>query len=131
MAEASPAAVREVLVWAFRALVVWYGFYVAGTIQYRVLKMKTIELILKHAGQVTATTPGELPEQVYTVLRPEWEQMVRRSAWFILGKSDLLPVPATVKNVERRLGFSAEWVKDCLLDKRPELLGSRRLHSER
>lgn len=122
MTSPDPAIVRDWLTWAFRALVLWYVFFVAGTIQYRRLKNNTVDLILKYAGQINEANADELPGRIYTALRPEWEQMVRRSAWFFLGNRDLLPTPATVENVEKHLGFSPQWVKDCLLDKRPDLL---------
>lgn len=117
-----PATIRLAVKIGFYLLVLWYVFYVAGTIQYRNLKRKTIEMILERAGQVPDADREYLPERVFAAMYSEWCAMVRRSAWFIPSKSELRPIPATPDNVKMRFGFSPKWVRDCLVDKRPELL---------
>jgi hypothetical protein len=121
-AAVEPATIRLVLRIGFYLLVLWYVVLVAGTIQYRVLKRKTIEMILARAERMPDADREHLPERVYEALYPEWCDMVRRSAWFIPSKSELRPIPATAENVKVRFGFSPRWVQECLKDKRPELL---------
>lgn len=119
---ASPATIQLIVRIAFYLLVLWYVIFVAGTIQYRILKRKTIEMILERAGQAAKAEREQLPERVYAAIYPAWCEMVRRSAWFIPSKSELRPIPATPENVKMRFGFSPTWVKECLQDKRPGLL---------
>lgn len=120
MPPADPVTIRLALKIAFYLLVLWYVLFVAGTIQYRILKRRTIEMILQTAEQMRGAE--SLPERVYERLYPEWCQMVQRSAWFIPSKSELRPIRATAENVKMRFGFSPKWVSDCLKDKRPDLL---------
>lgn len=123
-ASADPATVSLVIRLGFYLLVLWYIVFVAGTIQYRILKRKTIEMIVARAQQMPEEDREHLPERVYAAVYLEWCDMVRRSAWFIPSKSELRPIPATAENVRMRFGFSPKWVRDCLKDKQPELLAS-------
>ncbi len=120
----NPATIQLIIRIGFYLLVLWYVFFVAGTIQYRVLKRKTIEMIVACAGQMPGVDRETLPERVFASIYPEWCAMVRRSAWFVPSKSELRPIPATPENVQMRFGFSAKWVRDCLRDKRPDLLAT-------
>jgi hypothetical protein len=97
-------------------LVLWYIFFIAGTIQYRVLRRRTIELVLKYAKKATDGQLENSYEKVYEALYPEWCEMVKKSAWFILDKSELRPILANVENVKARLKFTPQWVKACLQD---------------
>jgi hypothetical protein len=106
----------------FSVLVLWYAVLWAGTMQFRRLKQKTVNMVLERAEQMAGAGRERLPERVYEAIYPEWCDMVRKSAWFIPSKSELRPIPATAENVKMRFGFSPKWVRDCLRDKRPELL---------
>lgn len=55
-------------------------------------------------------------EKVYEALYPEWCEMIKKSALFILDKSELKPIPASVENVKGQFKFSPLWVKTCLID---------------
>lgn len=109
-------SVRTVLTLCFYLLVLWYVFFVAGTIQYRILKRKTIELVLKYAQKAIDGNLGESYESVYEALYPEWCEMVKKTALFIPDKTELRPILANVENVKARLIFNPRWVKDCLID---------------
>ncbi len=124
MRPTDPAAIELVVRIGFYLLVLWYFVLVAGTIQYRILKRKTIEMVVKRAGQMPDVEREDLPERVFAGIYPEWCEMVRRSAWFVPSKSELRPIPATPENVKMRFGFSPKWVRDCLRDKRPDLLSA-------
>jgi hypothetical protein len=89
---------------------------VAGTIQYRRLKKKTIEIVMKYANKAIDGGLEKSYEKVYEALYPEWCEMVIKSALFILDKSELRPILANVENVKKRFNFSPQWVKDCLKD---------------
>jgi hypothetical protein len=118
------ATMPPILKVLFGLLVLWYFVLVAGTIQYRMLKRKTVSMILQRADHMAGAGRERLPERLYEAVYPDWCDMVRRSAWFIPSKSELRPIPATAENVQMRFGFSPKWVRDCLHDKRPDLLTS-------
>ena len=109
-------SVRTVLSICFYLLILWYVFYIAGTIQYRILKKKTIEIVLKYAKKGMDGSSEKSYENVYVALYPEWCEMVKKTALFILDKSELRPILANVENVKARLIFTPRWVKDCLKD---------------
>ena len=109
-------SIRTTLTVCFYLLVIWYILFVAGTIQYRLLKKKTIEIVMKYAQKAIDGYLGKSYEIVYEALYPEWCEMVKKSALFIPDKSELRPILANVENVKGRLKFSPQWVKDCLID---------------
>ncbi len=121
---ALPANVQLILRIAFYLLLLWYFVLVAGTIQFRLLKRKTVNMILERAGRMPDADRERLPERIYEAIYPEWCNMVQRSAWFIPSKSELRPIPATAENVQKRFGFSPQWVRECLHDRRPDLLAA-------
>lgn len=108
--------IRSTLSVLFFLLVLWYIFYVAGTIQYRRLKKKTIEIVMKYATKAIDGNLDKSYEKVYEALYPEWCEMVKKSALFIPDKSELRPILANVENVKRRFIFTPQWVKACLKD---------------
>jgi hypothetical protein len=109
-------SIKTTITIAFYLLVLWYIVFVAGTIQYRVLKKRTIQLILKYAQQAMDGGLDRSYESLYQALYPEWCVMVKKTAVFIPDKTELYPIPANVKNVKKRLIFTPRWVKDCLID---------------
>jgi hypothetical protein len=108
--------IRTVITICFYLLVLWYIFFVAGTIQYRLLKKKTIEIVLKYAQKAIDGYSIKSYEMVYEALYPEWCEMVKKTALFIPDKSELRPILVNVENVKARLIFTPRWVKDCLID---------------
>ncbi len=109
-------SVRTVITICFYLLILWYVFFIAGTIQYRILKKKTIEIVLKYAKKASDGYLGKSDEAVYEALYPEWCEMVKKFALFIPDKTELRPILANVENVKARLIFTPRWVKDCLKD---------------
>ena len=112
-------SVRTTLTICFYLLILWYILFIAGTIQFRILKKKTIEIVLKYAKKVANPNLGTSYEElVYEALYPEWCEMVKKTALFIPDKSELRPIPASIENVKSRLTFSPVWVKQCLKDQK-------------
>jgi hypothetical protein len=108
--------IRTLISVTFILLVIWYIVFVAGTIQYRVLRRKTIALVLKYAQNASNGGRDKSPERLYQALYPEWCEMVKKSAWFIPNRSELAPILANVENVKERFKFSPQWVRACLTD---------------
>jgi hypothetical protein len=113
-------SIRTTLTIGFYLLVLWYILFVAGTIQYRLLRKKTIEIVLKYAQRAIDGNLLKSYESVYEALYPEWCEMVKKTALFIPDKTELRPILANEKNVKGRLIFSPRWVKDCLKDHKIE-----------
>ena len=109
-------SVRTTITVLFFLLVLWYIFFVAGTIQYRRLKKKTIAIVMKYAKRAIDGEFEKSYEKVYEALYPEWCEMVRKSALFIPDKSELKPIVAKPENVKELFKFSPQWVKACLID---------------
>jgi hypothetical protein len=108
--------IRTTLSVLFDLLVLWYILFVAGTIQYRRLKKKTIEIVMKYAKKAIDGNLEKSYEKVYEALYPEWCDMVKKTALFIPDKSELRPILANVENVKVRFIFTPLWVKACLKD---------------
>jgi hypothetical protein len=109
-------SIRTLISVVFILLVIWYVVFVAGTIQYRILKRKTIAIIMKYAQNASDGGLNKSYERLYQALYPEWCEMVKKSAWFIPNRSELAPILANVENVRERFKFSPAWVRACLLD---------------
>lgn len=99
----------------FYTLVVWYFIFIAGTLQFRRIIKKTRQIIMAYVSAHSQSQSDTFFEKVFDETHSDWSQMVKKSAWFILNKQELLPIPATIKNVEKRLGYSPEWIKNFLL----------------
>jgi hypothetical protein len=108
--------IRTTITIAFILLIIWYILFVAGTIQYRILKKKTIELVMKYGKKALEGNLEKSNEAVYEALYPEWREMIKKTALFIPDKTELRPILANEKNVIARFIFSPRWVKDCLKD---------------
>jgi hypothetical protein len=108
--------IRTVITICFYLLILWYVLFIAGTIQYRILRKKTIEIVLRYAKKASDGYLGKSYEAVYAALYPEWCEMVKKTALFIPDKTELRPILANVENVKARFIFTPRWVKDCLKD---------------
>jgi hypothetical protein len=106
-------AIETIIRIGFYLLVLWYIIFLAGTFQFRSLKRKTETLVLIKAKAWPETEPVNC-EEIFQTTYPEWCEMVTKVAIFIPSKSELRPISASIQNVETRLGFSPQWIKDYL-----------------
>jgi hypothetical protein len=109
-------SVRTIIIICFYLLILWYVIFLAGTIQYRSLKKKTIAMVLKYGQKAVDGQLERSFEVVYAALYPEWCEMIKKTAFFIPDKSELRPILASVENVKKRFIFNPQWVKACLKD---------------
>ena len=96
------------------ALLIWTLILLSGKAQLRRIERRTGLLVLEAARR--ALEEGLRPgvDQLYDRLYPQWCQMVRRSALFILHRWELWPLPATPSIVRRRIDFTPEWLDQYL-----------------
>ena len=91
-------------------LLIWLILFVAGNQQYKRLRQKTIDLTLFEIQAAKKNNKELSVEQYYQILLPHWEEMVSHSAWFILHKTELFPMPATPKYIKKRMNFTPAWL---------------------
>jgi hypothetical protein len=72
-------------------------------------------MVSEYAASLAQPLTETISKKVYEDTYPEWCQMVKRSALFILSKHEMRPIQATIKNVTERLSYSPDWVMHCLL----------------
>lgn len=104
-------------------LAVWWVLFLAGREQLRRVERRTEELILK---QVEVERQGNAKltlDEFYARLIPEWQKMVRASAWFVTHKTELFPIPARPELVMKRMGMDEVYVGRILVGHEIELQG--------
>jgi hypothetical protein len=112
---------RALITWALnhQAVVamfflIWAVVLFSGKAQLRRLQRNTVVLVTERALQLTAEGKPLRIQEFYNQVYPEWTQMVRRTALFIPHHWELWPLPALPSVVRSRIGFTPEWVKQCL-----------------
>ncbi len=106
--------IKFILSIGFFLLVFWYAIFLAGTFQFRAIEKKTKKLVLEIVKAFSGSGKELSYEEIFKAVYAQWCEMVPKTAWFILSKSELRPIPASLANVERRLKFSPEWIKTFL-----------------
>lgn len=89
---------------------IWLAFFIAGRWQFNRVKQGTTDLILDEARQARRLHQRPTVENFHEQIQPAWEAMLKKKAWFILHKTELFPVPAWPKIVQKRLNFTPAWL---------------------
>jgi hypothetical protein len=89
---------------------VWLVFFVLGRWQFNRIKQSTTNLILGEVRRVSRLSQPPNVEDFYTQIQPIWKAMLKKSAWFILDKSELFPVPAWPLIVQKQMNFTPAWL---------------------
>lgn len=110
--------IHTVLSILFFLLVLWYLFYVAGTIQYRRIQKMTREIVLKYANQAIESQYEQSYEKLYEACYSDWCEMVEKTAVFIPHKTELWPIKATLENVKKRINFTPGSMKTFLKEQK-------------
>ena len=92
------------------SLLVWLCLFVTGKLQYDRLRKRTMELAVEKAEALLRTDRNLTVERCYELLLPEWEEMLKRTTWFVPHKMELWPVPARPEYVRKRLNLSPFWL---------------------
>ena len=90
--------------------VAWLVMFILGRKQYEDIKKQTLQLLIEGADRAKARNIELSVQEYYDQLQPVWEEMVRRTARFVLHKTELFPVPATPDYVRKRMNFTPAWL---------------------
>ena len=90
--------------------VAWLAMFILGRKQYEDIKKQTLQLLTEGADRAKARNIELSVQEYYDQLQPVWEEMVRRTARFVLHKTELFPVPATPDYVRKRMNFTPAWL---------------------
>jgi hypothetical protein len=106
-------------------MALWLSVFFLGRVQLNSIRKKTESWVLDSARRILVDQPninlGTLFEQLY----PEWEQNLRGSAYFIMHRWEIWPVPATPRFVKDRINFTPEWLGGYLWANGIKLPGSK------
>lgn len=89
---------------------VWLAFFLLGQFQFNRIKARTTQMIMEKAIQFQQQEAKPTVETYFAWLQPHWESMLKNSAWFILHKTELWPMPASPDYVRNRMNFTLAWL---------------------
>jgi hypothetical protein len=95
-------------------LIVWFLMFVDGKIQQSAIKKKLFARI--HQGLITKKdkNPDLALDEFYEWVFSNWDELVKKNAWFILSKSELYPISANPDRVMARMNLTPAWLGDYL-----------------
>ncbi|MBC7251147.1 MAG: hypothetical protein H5T62_12780 [Anaerolineae bacterium] len=105
--ESNPAVVTGVLA-------VWLCVFVAGRLQLRRIKRKSVELVVEMGQELIAGKPHITARGLYKRIYPRWCAALQEWAWFVPHRLDLWPVPVKPETVQQKFPFSPEWIAEVL-----------------
>lgn len=103
----------------------WLTIFYLGRYQLNTIRTKTEAWVLESAKQILMEHPNLNAAKLFDQLYPEWEQNLRGSAYFIMHRYEIWPVPATARFVKDRIDFSADWLEGYLWANGIKLPGSK------
>ncbi len=105
----------------------WLSVFYLGRYQLNAIRSKTEAWVLDSAKRILQEHPGINEGKLYEQLYPEWETNLKGSAYFIMHRWEIWPVPATPRFVKGRLDFTPEWLGGFLWANGIKLPGSKPL----
>jgi hypothetical protein len=103
----------------------WLSTFFLGKYQLNSIRTKTESWVLEAANRILVKTPGISINKLFDQLYPEWETHLRGSAYFIMHRWEIWPVPATPRFVKDRINFNPEWLGGFLWANGIKLPGSK------
>lgn len=89
---------------------IWLVFFLWGRAQFDRVKANTQRMALEGIEAALEKNKDLTISQYYKKINAQWEEMVPKTAKFILHKTELFPVPAKLETVRKRSNFSPEWL---------------------
>jgi hypothetical protein len=105
--------------------VLWLSTFFLGKYQLNSIRTKTESWVLESTNRILAETPGISVNKLYDQLYPGWETNLRGSAYFIMHRWEIWPVPATPRFVKNRIDFTPDWLGGFLWANGIKLPGSK------
>lgn len=103
----------------------WIAIFSLGKYQLNSIRTKTESWVLESANRILTETPGISVTKLYDQLYPGWEMNLKGSAYFIMHRWEIWPMPATPRFVKDRIDFSPEWLGGFLWANGIKLPGSK------
>jgi hypothetical protein len=103
----------------------WLSIFILGKYQLNSIQKKTEAWLLDSSKRILADKPKINAEKLFEQLYPEWENNLRGSAYFIMHRWEIWPVPATPRFVKDRIHFTPEWLGGFLWANGIKLPGSK------
>jgi len=88
----------------------WFVMFLAGTYQQNRIKNKILKRIDSGIEEALKKNSELTIDEYYQTTFADWDDFVRSNAWFILNKTEFLPVLAKPESVKKRFNFTAIWL---------------------
>lgn len=108
----------------------WLATFFLGRYQLNSIRAKTETWILESTNHILSETPGISVSKLYDQLYSTWETNLKGSAYFIMHRWEIWPVPATPRFVKDRIDFNPEWLGGFLWANGIKLPGSKAPENE-
>ena len=103
----------------------WLATFFLGRYQLNLIRTKTEAWVLESSKRILKETSGISLNKLYEQLYPGWEANLRGTAYFIMHRWEIWPVPATPRFVKDRINFTPEWLDGFLWANGIKLPGSQ------
>lgn len=90
------------------------AFFAAGKWQLKRIEDRTKSMVIEAGREALGENPQITAKELFEKLLPEWEKMLRETAWFIPHRLELWPIPAAPQTVSERINFNSEWLSQYL-----------------
>jgi hypothetical protein len=106
-------------------LAVYLGIYAAGAIQLKNIKDKTVLMVINSSRQELIKKPNITSKALYKLIYPQWEQEVKKWAWFVPHRLELWPILIDPKSMQEKIKFTPEWVASICQENNIQLLDTK------
>ncbi len=103
----------------------WLATFFLGRYQLDLIQTKTEAWVLESSKRILTERGNVSEAKLFEQLYPKWEQQLRGSAYFIMHRWEIWPVPAIPRFVKDRIGFTPEWLGGFLWANGIKLPGSK------
>lgn len=93
----------------------WLFLFLTGREQLNCIVRRTETLVLERTKAELKNNPNLTLDELYKLVLPEWQQMIRKCAWYVTHKTELFPIPAIPDLVMKRIDMNANYVGRILV----------------
>ncbi|MBC7263510.1 MAG: hypothetical protein H5T64_04030 [Chloroflexi bacterium] len=88
--------------------------YLLGRLQLYRIEQRTAQLVLEMSQEWLVKKPNITASGLYKRIYPRWSKSVGQWGLFIPHRLEIWPVPVRPETVQRKLGFSPQWIAALL-----------------
>lgn len=96
------------------AIFAWAMLWFLGQLQLKHIQSETTRLVIRLGRSMLRESPGLSTRKLYELIYPIWAASLPHWALFIPHRTEMWPVPIRPEIVERRIGFSPDWIQSAL-----------------